>query len=177
MDIIKTLSLDLETRSSIDLTKCGVYRYAESPDFEILLLAVSVNSSPVEVYDLACGDEIPEEILSAVTDDGVIKYSFNAGFERICLSYWLRRNRPDLLAGKNHLSPHSWLCDLVLSAYNGLPLSLAQVGAVLGLEQQTGISYATSVRLPGRQNGTGTFPSMHWINGNCSRSTTSGMSR
>ena len=136
MDIIKTLSLDLETRSSIDLTKCGVYRYAESPDFEILLLAVSVNSSPVEVYDLACGDEIPEEILSAVTDDGVIKYSFNAGFERICLSYWLRRIRPDLLAGKNHLSPHSWRCDLVLSAYNGLPLSLAQVGAVLGLKQQ-----------------------------------------
>ena len=130
---IQTISLDIETRSSVDLAKCGVYKYAESPDFDILLFAVSVNDSPVSVYDLACGEKLPEEILSALIDENVIKYSFNAAFERVCVSVWLRRR------GKldtRYLSPSTWRCDLVLAAYNGLPLSLDKVGAVLGFKEQ-----------------------------------------
>lgn len=129
------MSIDIESRSSVDLTKCGVYKYAESPDFDVLLFGFSVNDGPVIVVDLASGETIPESIVAALTDDGVIKYSFNAGFERIALSAWLRCHRPDLLTGK-YLSPRSWRCDLVLAAYNGLPLSLEKVGAVLGFEEQ-----------------------------------------
>ena len=133
---IKTLSIDIETRSSVDLNKCGVYRYAESDDFDILLFAVSADEEPVTVYDLACGDKLPEDIVSALTDDNVTKWAFNASFERICISEWLRRHHPEYLKGRRYLDPSSWRCDLVLAAYNGLPLSLAQVGEVLGLEQQ-----------------------------------------
>ena len=133
---IKTLSIDIETRSSVDLNKCGVYRYAESDDFDILLFAVSVNEGPVTVYDLACGGQLPEDILDAIAAADVVKYSYNAGFERICISEWLRKNHPKCLGSRRYLDPASWRCDLVLAAYNGLPLSLAQVGAVLGLEQQ-----------------------------------------
>ena len=86
--MIRTLSLDLETRSSVDLAKCGVYRYCESPDFGILLFGVSVDGKPVAVYDLASGDTVPEEILAALSDDDVTKYAFNAGFERVALSVW-----------------------------------------------------------------------------------------
>ena len=93
--MIKNLSLDLETRSSIDIAKSGVYRYAESDDFDILLFGVSVNHEPVTVYDLACGDIVPDEILQALTDNAVLKSAYNSSFERVCLSYWLRRNRPD----------------------------------------------------------------------------------
>ena len=89
---ITSLSLDLETKSSIDIGKAGAYRYTESPDFDILLFGVSVNSGPVTVYDLACGETIPEEILAALSDDYVTKWAFNAAFERVCLSAWLRRN-------------------------------------------------------------------------------------
>ena len=142
--MIRTLSLDLETRSSVDLAKCGVYRYCESPDFDILLFGVSVDGGPVAVYDLASGETVPEEILAALSDDGVGKFAFNAGFERVALSVWLRRNRPDLFRGygvdgdptQNYLDPSAWRCDLVLAAYNGLPLSLEKVGAVLGFEEQ-----------------------------------------
>ena len=142
--MIRTLSLDLETRSSVDLAKCGVYRYCKSPDFGILLFGVSVDGGPVAVYDLASGDTVPEEILAALSDDDVTKYAFNAGFERVALSVWLRRNRPDLFRGygvdgdptRNYLDPSAWRCDLVLAAYNGLPLSLEKVGAVLGFEEQ-----------------------------------------
>lgn len=144
MTAIRTLSIDIETKSSVDLGKCGVYKYAQSPDFEILLFAVSVNGGPVYVYDLACGDVIPDDILTALPDNNVIKYAYNASFERICLSAYLRKNYPQYFrtygedgdATRNYLDPLSWRCDLVLAAYNGLPLSLESVGAVLGFEQQ-----------------------------------------
>ena len=118
MERIKTLSLDLETYSSIDLAKCGVYKYAESPDFEILLFAYSVNERPVQVVDVACGEEVPEEILAALTDDSVEKWAYNAQFERVCLSYWLRREHPRHFKGYgvpedsvgNYLNPSSWKC-------------------------------------------------------------------
>ena len=141
---IKTLSIDLETKSSADIGKTGVYRYAEDPDFDILLFGVSINSGPVEVYDLSCGDKIPDEILQALTDNRVIKSAYNASFERVCLSYWLRKNYPRYFKsyGKaddpahKYLDPSAWRCSLVWAAYNGLPLGLEKVGAVLGLEQQ-----------------------------------------
>ena len=141
---IKDMSIDLETRSSVDISKCGAYKYAESPDFSILLFAVSINSGPVVVYDLACGEKVPEEIIKAVADDHVTKYAFNASFERVCLSVWLRRHYPEHFRGyglpddptQNYLPPVSWRCTMVLAAYNGLPLSLAQVGAALKLETQ-----------------------------------------
>jgi DNA polymerase len=132
---IETLSIDLETRSAVDIGKSGVYRYAEDPDFDILLFGVSVNGGPVKVYDIAGGEQIPDEILAALTDPSVTKHAFNASFERVCLSQWLRKNRPDLLK-KDFLSPAGWQCSMVLAAYNGLPLSLAQVGDVLRLEDQ-----------------------------------------
>lgn len=141
---MKTLSIDLETRSSIDIGKCGVYKYAESPDFDILLFGVSVDSSPIAVYDLACGDVIPNDILAALSDDQVTKWAYNASFERVCLSVWLRRNYPQYFSTysiegdpvQNYLDPASWKCTLVWAAYNGLPLGLEKVGAVLGFEEQ-----------------------------------------
>ncbi len=132
---IRTLSIDLETRSSIDIKKSGIYRYSESPDFDILLFGVSVNHGPIAVYDLARGDTVPEEIIAALLDDGVTKWAFNASFERICLSVWLRRNYPARFQ-ENYLSPASWRCTMVWAAYNGLPLSLEKAGAVLGFEEQ-----------------------------------------
>ena len=92
---IKNLSLDLETKSSVDISKAGAYKYAESPDFEILLFGVSVNHGPITVYDLPCGDTVPEEIIAALSDDRVTKWAYNASFERVCLSVWLRRNYPE----------------------------------------------------------------------------------
>ena len=144
MERIKTLSLDLETYSSTDLAKCGVYRYAESEDFEILLFAYSVNECPVQVVDVACGDEVPEEILAALTDDTVEKWAYNAQFERVCLSYWLRREHPRYFKGYgvpedsvgNYLNPLSWKCSRIWGAYMGLPLSLKGVGAILKLDEQ-----------------------------------------
>ena len=141
---IKTLSIDLETYSSIDLAKCGVYKYAESPDFEILLFAYSVNESPVKVADVACGEEIPEDILAALTDDSVEKWAYNSQFERVCLSYWLRRNHPRYFKSYgttedsvgNFLYPASWKCSRIWGAYMGLPLSLKGVGAILKLDEQ-----------------------------------------
>ena len=136
---IKEMSIDLETYSDKDIQKCGVYKYAESDQFEILLFGVSINSGPVTIYDLACGDTIPEKILDALTDESVTKWAFNASFERICLSIWLRRHHPDHFKGYstpedpagNYLDPSSWKCSMVWSAYLGLPLSLAGAGAVL----------------------------------------------
>ena len=135
MNEIKTLSIDLETKSSVDISKAGVYKYAQSPDFDILLFGVSVNSGPVTVYDLACGDALPDEILAALTDLDVTKWSYNATFERICISEWLRRNYPQY-CDRKYLPPSSWKCSMVLAAYNGLPLGLEKVGTALGLEQQ-----------------------------------------
>lgn len=141
---IKSLSLDLETKSSVDISKCGAYKYAESPDFEILLFGVSVDHGPITVYDLACGDTVPDEIICALSDNSVIKTAYNAAFERICLSVWLRRFYPQhfrtySIPGdpvQNYLDPSSWRCTLVWAAYNGLPLGLEKVGAVLGFEEQ-----------------------------------------
>ena len=127
---MKTLSIDLETFGKADLTKSGVYKYAYDPSFEILLFAYSADEGEVKVVDLACGESIPEEVLTALTDDNVIKYSFNASFERICLSSYLGCKLG------NFLSPKSWRCTKVWSGYLGLPSSLQSVGEVLGLDKQ-----------------------------------------
>ena len=133
---IQTLNIDLETRSAADITKCGVYKYAEDAHFDILLFGVSVNSGPIRVYDLSCGDMIPDDILAALTDNRVTKFAYNASFERVCLSYWLKRHYPKYAPEDGYLDPASWRCSLVLACYNGLPLGLEKVGAVLGFEQQ-----------------------------------------
>ena len=130
MEKIKTLSIDLETFSDVDLSKCGVYKYVESPAFEILLFGVSVNGGDVTVYDLAQGEEISEEILAALSDNSVAKWAFNASFERVCLSKHLG------FPSGEYLNPQSWRCSMIWSAYMGLPLSLAGAGAVLGLPEQ-----------------------------------------
>lgn len=127
---MKTLSLDLETFSDVDLSKCGVYKYCSSPAFEILLFGYSVDGADVYVVDLACGEEIPADILAALEDESVMKWAYNAQFERICLSRFL-----GLPAG-SYLGPSSWHCSMVWAAYLGLPQSLEDVGAVLGLEKQ-----------------------------------------
>ena len=127
---MKSLSIDIETFSDVDLAKCGVYRYCESPAFDILLFGYAVDGAEVQVVDLACGEIIPEEIISALSDTNVKKWAFNSAFERICLSRFL-----GLPAG-TYLDPDSWHCTMIWSAYMGLPLSLQGVGAVLGLEKQ-----------------------------------------
>lgn len=127
---MKTLSIDIETFSSADLKKTGVYKYAASPDFEILLFGYSVDGGEIQVVDLASGEQLPEEIINALIDPNITKWAFNSQFERICLSRWLG------LPTGNYLDPKSWRCTMVWSAYMGLPLSLEGVGAVLGLEKQ-----------------------------------------
>lgn len=142
--MMKEMSIDLETYSDVNITKCGAYKYAESEKFEILLFGVSVDGEPVTVYDLACGDTIPEEILAALSDENVTKWAFNASFERICLSNWLKKHRPEYFTGYSipedpagqYLNPVSWKCTMIWSAYMGLPLSLEGVGAVLKLQDQ-----------------------------------------
>lgn len=143
---MRNISIDIETYSSRSLQKCGVYKYVESPDFEILLFGYSVDGGPVSVVDLACGEKIPDEILDALTDDEVTKWAFNAQFERVCLSRFLadqgisldpfHDNHPLSTEHARFLSPESWRCSMVWSAYMGLPLSLEGSGAVLGLEKQ-----------------------------------------
>lgn len=142
-EVIKKLSIDLETFSSVSI-KCGVYHYSESPDAEVLLFGYSINDEPVIVVDVANGEKIPDYVLAALTDDSVTKWAFNASFERIFLSYWLKRNYPEYFKSysvpedsvSNYLDPSLWKCSMIWSAYMGLPLSLEGVGAVLGLEQQ-----------------------------------------
>ena len=172
---IKSLSLDLETKSSVDISKCGAYKYAESPDFEILLFGVSVNHGPITVYDLACGDTVPDEIICALSDNSVIKTAYNAAFERICLSVWLRKYYPQHFKTysipsdpvRNYLDPSSWRCTLVWAAYNGLPLGLEKVGAVLGFEEQKLkegkdlIKYFCCPCKPTKKNGGRTWNSPH----------------
>ena len=131
---VRRLALDIETFSSVDLSRAGVYRYAEAPDFCVLLVGYSFDSGPVRVVDLASGDVLPPELLTALLSPSVEKWAFNAAFERVCLSRLLR-DRGYLAAGE-FLSPRSWRCTMVWSAYLGLPMSLAGVGAVLGLEKQ-----------------------------------------
>lgn len=141
---IKTLSIDLETYSSIDLKKSGVYPYAESDDFEILLFAYSINEGEVQVIDIACGEKVPIEILNALVDNGITKWAYNCQFERVCLSYWLKEHYPTIFKGygdkydtvENYLDPVSWKCSRIWGAYMGLPLSLKGIGAVLKLDNQ-----------------------------------------
>lgn len=143
---MQTLSIDIETYSDVNLSKCGVYKYAESPDFEILLFGYSADGSEVTVIDLAQGERLPQEIIDALTDDTVIKWAFNANFERVCLSRYLRDlgvsldpfhdNHPLSTECARFLNPESWRCSMVWAATMGLPLSLEGVGAVLGLEKQ-----------------------------------------
>lgn len=123
---MRTISIDIETYSGTDLAKSGVYRYAESSDFEILLFSYSIDGGSVQVVDLANGEELPKEICAALLDDTIIKWAFNVQFERVCLSRHLGE----------WLEPDSWRCTMVWSAYLGLPLSLEGVGTVLGLEKQ-----------------------------------------
>lgn len=141
---MKELSIDLETYSDVDLKKSGVYRYAESPNFEILLFAYSVDNGPVIVIDIAQGECVPDDILAALSDDTVTKWAYNASFERVCLSYWLKKNYsehfysysiPEDTVG-NYLDPASWKCSRIWGAYMGLPLSLEGIGAVLKLSDQ-----------------------------------------
>ena len=127
---MKNLEIDIETFSSVDLAKAGVYRYVESPDFEVLLFGYSIDGGEVKVVDLACGENIPKEIFDALEDGSVTKWAFNAQFERICLSKFLGYEQGI------YLEPDSWKCSMVWSAYMGFPLSLEGVGAVLGLEKQ-----------------------------------------
>lgn len=143
---IQKLSIDLETYSDIDLAKCGLYKYAESPNFEILLFGYAVDGGKVHVVDLAQGEQIPEDVLSALTDDSVIKWGFNVSFERVCLSRYLsdrgisldpfHDNHPLSQECAQFLNPESWRCSMVWAATLGLPLSLKGVGAVLKLDDQ-----------------------------------------
>ena len=143
---MKTMSIDIETFSSVDLAKAGAYRYCESPDFEILLFGYSVDGGPVQVIDLASGETIPQELLDALTDEAVTKWAFNANFERVCLSRFLvdrgvsvdpfHDTHPLSHGCARFLNPESWRCSMIWAAYMGMPLSLAEVGAVLGLEKQ-----------------------------------------
>ncbi|WP_270421233.1 DNA polymerase [Acidaminococcus massiliensis] len=143
---MKSLSLDLETYSDVNLAKCGVYKYAESPAFEILLFGYAVDGGAMQVIDLAQGETIPEEILDALTDDAVTKWAFNANFERVCLSRYLtdlgrsldpfHDQHPLFQECTRFLNPDGWKCSMVWSAYLGLPLSLEGVGAVLNLDNQ-----------------------------------------
>lgn len=143
---MKTLSIDIETYSDVNLAKCGVYKYAESPAFEILLFGYAVDGREVQVIDLAQGETIPEEILDALTDDTVTKWAFNANFERVCLSRYLtdlersldpfQDQHPLSQECGRFLNPAGWKCSMVWSAYMGLPLSLEGVGAVLNLDNQ-----------------------------------------
>lgn len=141
---MKNISIDIETFSDVDLSKCGVYKYVQSPSFEILLFGYSVDSGDVNIVDIKSGETIPTEIINALVDESITKWAFNSSFERVCLSEYLRKNyschfRTYSNTGDtvgNYLNPSSWKCSMILSAYMGLPLSLAGAGYALGLEKQ-----------------------------------------
>ena len=187
---MQTLSIDIETYSGVNLSKCGVYKYAESPDFEILLFGYSADGSDVTVIDLAQGERLPQEIIEALTDDSVIKWAFNANFERVCLSRYLsdlgvsldpfHDNHPLSQECSRFLNPESWRCSMVWAATMGLPLSLEGVGAVLGLEKQKLtegkelIKYFSVPCAPTKANG-GTIPSTRRTSGRPSKNITSVM--
>lgn len=144
---MRTLAIDIETYSSVSLADCGVYKYAESPDFKVLLFAYSADDAPVEIVDLAMGERIPNDILLALIDDSVTKTAFNATFERVCLSRFMRgsddafsflhKEHDGYFSNKNrYMDPSQWECTMVASARMGLPLSLAQCGEVLGLDDK-----------------------------------------
>ena len=138
------LSIDIETYSDVDLLKSGVYKYAQSKNFEILLFSYSVDGGPVVCIDIANGEKIPNEILDALTDSNITKWAYNAMFERVCLSEWLKRNYPDKFVSYSipedpaygYLDPVGWKCDMIGVAYVALPLKLADSGRILGLDEQ-----------------------------------------
>ena len=132
---MRTLFCDIETFSPVQLAKAGVYPYAEHPDFELLLFGYSIDGGPVEIVDLASGETLPDEVLAALVDSGVVKWAHNAAFERVCLSAWLRTHHPELLAD-GFLGPRQWRCTMIWSAYLGLPMSLDAVATVLKLDVQ-----------------------------------------
>jgi DNA polymerase len=144
--IMKTISIDIETFSDVNLAKCGVYKYAESSAFEILIFGYAVDGGEAQVIDLAQGECIPDDILDALTDESVTKWAFNASFERVCLSRYLRDLGMRLDPFYDHhplsqdcarfLNPAGWKCSMIWSAYMGLPLSLEGAGAVLKLDCQ-----------------------------------------
>lgn len=128
--MIHTLSIDIETYSSVDLPKAGTYRYAEDKDFSVLLFGYSADHGPVEVIDIETGETIPSEVIEAIKDPSVIKWAFNASFERVCISRMLGMKTGE------YLDPSNWRCSMVWSAYLGLPMSLEMVGGLLALEKQ-----------------------------------------
>ena len=141
---INMITIDIETRSDKDISKCGVYAYTDTPYFDILLFAYSIDEQPVQVVDMANGEEIPENVLVALADENVVKRAFNCNFERVCLSKYLRENHPqyfqsysiDVDTVGDFLNPESWHCSMIHARTLGLPSSLAEVGKVLGIEQQ-----------------------------------------
>ena len=141
---INMITIDIETRSDKDISKCGVYAYTDTPYFDILLFAYSIDGQPVQVIDTANGEEIPENVLAALVDENVIKRAFNVNFERVCLSKYLRKNYPQYFQSYSidedtvgdFLNPESWHCSMIHARTLGLPSSLAEVGKVLGIEQQ-----------------------------------------
>jgi len=141
---INMITIDIETRSDKDISKCGVYAYTDTPYFDILLFAYSIDGQPVRVVDTANGEEIPENVLVALVDENVIKRAFNVNFERVCLSKYLRKNYPQYFQSYSidedtvgdFLNPESWHCSMIHARTLGLPSSLAEVGKVLGIEQQ-----------------------------------------
>ena len=141
---INMITIDIETRSDKDISKCGVYAYTDTPYFDILLFAYSIDEQPVQVVDMANGEEIPESILAALADENVVKRAFNCNFERVCLSKYLRENHPQYFQSYSidedtvgdFLNPESWHCSMIHARTLGLLLSLAEVGKVLGIEQQ-----------------------------------------
>ena len=132
---MKQIHIDIESYSEADLSKCGAYRYAEDPSFEILLFGYSIDGDPVRVIDLTAGEDIPENVLSALTDESVTKWGHHVAFERVCLSTWLKKHHPGMIDSES-LDPSSWRCSMVWAAYMGLPLSLKDVGTALKLEDQ-----------------------------------------
>ena len=141
---INMITIDIETRSDKDISKCGVYAYTDTPYFDILLFAYSIDGQPIQVVDMANGEEIPESILAALADENVVKRAFNCNFERVCLSKYLRKNYPQYFQSYSidedtvgdFLNPESWHCSMIHARTLGLPSSLAEVGKVLGIEQQ-----------------------------------------
>ena len=141
---INMITIDIETKSDKDISKCGIYAYTDTPYFDILLFAYSIDEQPVQVVDMANGEEIPESILAALADENVVKRAFNVNFERVCLSKYLRKNYPQYFQSYSidedtvgdFLNPESWHCSMIHARTLGLPSSLAEVGKVLGIEQQ-----------------------------------------
>lgn len=141
---MKRLTIDIETKSDRDITKCGVYAYAESPYFEVTLFSYAVDDSEVQTFDLANGEKIPSEVLNALTDESIIKQAFNVNFERVCLSRYLRDNYPKIFKSYsinqdtvgNYLSPIGWQCTMMHCRTLSMPSSLEEAGKVLKIEQQ-----------------------------------------